>query len=109
MQNFLTLLNKNFSNDDYCYFCEIYEKFKDKYESCGLNSIEFGINISKEILDNRLDINSIISGIIYPIYKIDSSIIDDDIFGDDDLNDVFDEEFDDEMFGDGEDDFDDDF
>ena len=82
MQKFLELLRKKISEKDYDYLTGIYEKIKSKYTENALNSEHFACCIANEILDNRLDVNSIAIGLIYPIYKFDSSILNSDFIND---------------------------
>ena len=75
MQELFDLLKNNISQDDYNYIYNIYDNIKEKYVGNSLNSSFFASSIAKEIFENRLDANSIIIGLMYPIYKLNHDII----------------------------------
>ena len=82
MQEFLDLLKENFSQEDYEYISNVYYDINRWYEGDKLFGESFAKRIATTIYENRLDINSIIIGLIYPIYKSYPEILDREIFND---------------------------
>ena len=80
MQEFLDLLKEKFNQEDYEYVSNVYHDIKTWYEGDKLFSESFGYHIANTIFDNRLDANSIIVGLVYPIYKRYPEILDREIF-----------------------------
>ena len=65
---FLDLLKQKVSENDYNFASTVYDNIRSKYVGDSLNSDTFASCIANAILDNRLDINSIVVGLVYPIY-----------------------------------------
>ena len=82
MQEFLDLLKNNLTPEDYKYVSNIYYDIREKYEGDKLFSESFAEHIASKIYDNRLDANSIVVGLVYPIYKHCPDILDMPIFND---------------------------
>ena len=78
MTNFLDYMQKNTDANGYKRVEDIYNYLKNQYRDEGLYTLSFAESIAKNIVDNRLDIDSIIIGLIYPIYKVNSSILESD-------------------------------
>ena len=76
MQKFFDKIKEKFSENDYTFVKSIYDKVKDRYSIDGLYSEKFAISIANEIFANRLDANSVVVGLLYPIFKLDNSVID---------------------------------
>ena len=76
MQKFFDKIKEKFSKNDYTFVKSIYDKVKDRYSIDGLYSEKFAISIANEIFANRLDANSVVVGLLYPIFKLDNSVID---------------------------------
>lgn len=76
MDKFLQHIKEELSAEDFCKVENIVSKLSDKYSQDGLYTYDFASNIATRILENRLDASSIIIGLIYPVYKLDSNIID---------------------------------
>lgn len=62
---------------------KIYSILETKYAKDGLYQKDFALTIAGHILNNRLDLDSIIIGLIYPIFKIDSHILENAPINDD--------------------------
>ena len=78
MSELITLLKKNYSIEDAQKIINFYEFLKDKYDNNSLYSLEFAEKIATQIISHRLDYESVIIGLLYPAYKLDASIIDND-------------------------------
>jgi len=75
MSDFLNEIKKYFDNNDIEKITNVYDKIKDKYDNNGLYTLNFAINISLNIINNRLDADSAIVGLLYPLFKVNSNII----------------------------------
>ncbi len=75
MQNFLEKLHKELSPEDYELVNNIYHEIKGKYSGDKLSSEAFAQHIASKIYENRLDVNSVIVGLLYPIYKTYPDIV----------------------------------
>ena len=82
MQEFLDLLREKFSQEDFDYISNVYFDINRWYEGDKLLGESFAKRIATTIYDNRLDANSIIVGLVYPIYKGYPEILERDIFND---------------------------
>ena len=82
MQEFLDLLKKKFNQEDYEFVSNVYYDINKYYEGDKLCSESFAYHIAKEIYENRLDANSIVVGLVYPIYKHYPEVLDREIFND---------------------------
>ena len=69
MQEFLDLLQQNLSAEDYEFVSNVYYDIRNKYEGDKLLSESFAYHIASKIYENRLDANSIVIGLVYPIYN----------------------------------------
>ena len=83
MKELFKFLKEKLNNEDCLYIENTYNKIKDLYSTDGLYTAEFGADIAKEICINRLDANSIIIGLLYPIYKVNRNIIESNIDSED--------------------------
>lgn len=88
MDGLLNYFKSKLNEKDFSLINNIYNKIKNKYSDDGLYTRDFACKIATSIHENRLDINSIIIGLIYPIYKLDSEIINSDI-ANDDIREIF--------------------
>jgi len=88
MEKFFELLKEKLNDQDFNYVQYVYNEIKDMYSKDGLYTKQFACNIAYEIFENRLDVNSIVIGIIYPIFKLNKRIIEND-FVNDEIKDIF--------------------
>jgi len=88
MEEFLTQLKKHFDQNVVEKITNLFNNIANKYDNNSLYSEKFAIQISKNIIENRLDADSVIIGLIYPIFKIDPNIINSDII-DQDIRNIF--------------------
>jgi len=82
MQKLLKLLKNELSDKDFAFINCIYNFIEDRYSDDEIYNISFAKYIANSIYENRLDATSIAIGLIYPIYKLDNSIIDNSVFND---------------------------
>ena len=75
MSDFLNEIKKHFEEKDVSKIINIYEKLNDYYSTDGLLTVEFGRTIALKIVNNRLDADSVIIGLMYPIFKENPTII----------------------------------
>ena len=73
MSNFIKEASKYFDEKDTNKLEEIYNYLKQIYNADGLYTLDFAEDIAKSIINNRLDIDSAIIGLLYPAYKIKST------------------------------------
>ena len=76
MPEFLNLLNKYYDQNSVEKISKVYENLKDLYQKEGLYTIEFAEKIGTNIMAQKLDYESVIIGLIYPVYKANSHEID---------------------------------
>ena len=76
MPEFLNLLNKYYDQNSVEKISKVYENLKDLYQKEGLYTIEFAEKIGTNIMAQKLDYESVIIGLIYPVYKANSLEID---------------------------------
>ena len=76
MTEFLTQLKKHFETKEVEKIIRILDGIADKYQDHGLYTKNFAIKIAKNIIENRLDIDSVIIGLLYPIFKVNPELID---------------------------------
>lgn len=88
MENFFEKIGSVLAQDDFEYVKRTYNLMKDKYKGNDLESQRFAVKIAEAILDNRLDYKSIVVGLMYPIFRIDPSIVDLEIF-DEEIRGIF--------------------
>ena len=88
MTDFFNELQNNFSQEDNIKVLRIFESIEPLYSNRGLYNRDFALTIASNILNNRLDINSIIVGLVYPIYKLYGDNIEKIDLGDE-INDIF--------------------
>ena len=69
MTEFINQLTKNLGKNNTERILTILEKCDKYYDNSGLYSRSFAISIARNIFESRLDVNSIIFGIIYPVIK----------------------------------------
>ena len=82
MQDFLNLIKDKFNPEDFEFVSNVYYDINRWYEGDKLYGESFAKRIATTIYENRLDINSIIVGLVYPIYKRYPEILDREIFND---------------------------
>lgn len=75
MFNLLKNLENKLSANEFKNIKSIYENFKSYYSEEGVNSEAFACRIASNIFENRLDATSVIIGILYPIFRLDDSIL----------------------------------
>ena len=83
MKDFLIKLKNTFGETEYNRVQNILDVYSSKYSDKGLYTETFAVDIARNILNNRLDVDSIIIGLLYPIFKENSEIANDDILNDD--------------------------
>ena len=88
MTEFFEELKLNFSQEECSLVEDAYSKVQNLYSDRGLYNNDFALKIASNIMQNRLDINSIIVGLLYPVYKKSSNDIAQFEFGDE-VNDIF--------------------
>ncbi|MBE5735773.1 MAG: bifunctional (p)ppGpp synthetase/guanosine-3',5'-bis(diphosphate) 3'-pyrophosphohydrolase [Clostridiales bacterium] len=88
MEKFFEKIGNVLAQKDYEYVRNTYNLMKDKYKGNDLESQRFAVKIAEAILDNRLDYKSIVVGLMYPIFRIEPSIVDLDIF-DEEIKGIF--------------------
>jgi len=76
MEKFFEKIGNVLAQKDYEYVRNTYNLMKDKYKGNDLESQRFAVKIAEAILDNRLDYKSIVVGLMYPIFRIEPSIVD---------------------------------
>lgn len=81
-------MQKELNEEDYLVVENAYTKLSDMYNLDGLYTKDFACKIATNIYENRLDINSVIIGLIYPVYKVNSDIINTDI-ATDEIREIF--------------------
>ena len=82
MKELLQKVEKNFSKQNSEIIENIYTVIEGSYAKSGLYTEAYAKVIADNLLSNKLDLDSIIIGLVYPAYKNDSSIITNDIFND---------------------------
>ena len=87
MKNITKLIKNNFDDNAKLKINQAYDFLKDKYENVDIFNEEFALKVVENIITHRLDYTSVICGLLYPVYKHNPSIIDEDIFNDE--KDVF--------------------
>lgn len=75
MDNFLQYIRSEL-NDESNTIENLLTILDSKYESSGIYTRDFATTIASKIHENRLDLNSMIIGLIYPAYKVNPNIID---------------------------------
>lgn len=88
MQKFFENIMKNFSQENYDKLSKIYDVISTHYGENFLHSEEFAKHIASKIFENRLDIDSIIIGLVYPVYKRQPDILVNEVF-DNNIKDIF--------------------
>ena len=88
MENFQAYMQKELHEKDYAIVEDVYKKLHNCYSNLSLYSREFACTIATNIHDNRLDVTSIIVGLLYPLYKEDQSVINYE-FVTDEMKDIF--------------------
>ena len=78
----LNKLNKRFDANQVSSITDIYSKLLPLYSNNGLYSNEFALKITESIIDNRLDYDSVIIGLIYPAFKLNNDVINSSIISD---------------------------
>ena len=76
---FETFTNK-FNRCDVDFLHQVYDLVRPLYNSNPLESNKFAISISSAILDNGLDCKSVAVGLVYPIYKSNPELLDNELF-----------------------------
>ncbi|MBQ7352099.1 MAG: bifunctional (p)ppGpp synthetase/guanosine-3',5'-bis(diphosphate) 3'-pyrophosphohydrolase [Clostridia bacterium] len=76
MKDFLELAKEKFTDEECVRIVSLFDSFKNKYDSNSIYNQDFACKIALNILDNGLDYNSVIIGLIYPLYKTNSEHID---------------------------------
>lgn len=66
---------------------EAYNFLKDKYENSDIFCEEFALKVVENIITHRLDYSSVIVGLLYPVYKHNPTIVEEEIFAD--IKDIF--------------------
>ncbi|MBE5757352.1 MAG: bifunctional (p)ppGpp synthetase/guanosine-3',5'-bis(diphosphate) 3'-pyrophosphohydrolase [Clostridiales bacterium] len=66
---------KKYSEVGFQKVCNIFDNLKSYYNENTLYSVAFAESIANNIITNRLDIDSVIIGLIYPAYKNNPNII----------------------------------
>ena len=82
MSNFIEKVSKNFDEKDTNKLEKVYNFLKQFYNTDGLYTENFAENIAKSIINNRLDIDSAIIGLLYPAYKIKPDILNSEFISD---------------------------
>lgn len=86
MSNFIEEVSKNFDEKDTNKLENVYNFLKQFYNADGLYTENFAENIAKSIINNRLDIDSAIIGLLYPAYKIKPDILNSEFISDEITN-----------------------
>ena len=86
MSNFIEKVSKNFDEKDTNKLEKVYNFLKQFYNTDGLYTENFAENIAKSIINNRLDIDSAIIGLLYPAYKIKPDILNSEFISDEITN-----------------------
>ena len=73
---------KKYSEDEFNKVKYIFDKLSIYYDDETIYSKSFAENIANNIIGNKLDIDSVIIGIIYPAYKNNPSILNEDFISD---------------------------
>ncbi len=74
------LITNHFDEESRNKILKCYNFLEDKYESNGLFTKDFAFKIVENIISHRLDYQSIIVGLLYPVYKCNNDILDVDLF-----------------------------
>ena len=75
MDNFFNEL-KNLFDEKECKSVEdIYNQIKNYYADQGVNTEKFAFKIARTIMKNRLDLDSVIIGLIYPAFKNNDDVL----------------------------------
>lgn len=75
MNDLFNKINKHFGENDTNKVKEIYNKLLTYYDENSIFSSSFACVIADYIIDNRLDLDSVITGLVYPAYKNNSNIL----------------------------------
>ena len=87
MSEFLSLVKKNYDENSSKKIIDAYEFLKKSYCVSGLYTLQFAEKIGENIMAQQLDYESVIIGLLYPIYKINNSFSSD--FFDTDIKNIF--------------------
>lgn len=82
MTDFETEIKKNFNEVDSKKILTSFDLLKNHYASEGLYTLQFAEKIAQNIITHRLDWESVIIGLLYPVYKIDNKILENDFLSD---------------------------
>ena len=82
MTDFETEIKKNFNEVDAKKILTSFDLLKNHYASEGLYTLQFAEKIAQNIITHRLDWESVIIGLLYPVYKIDNKILENDFLSD---------------------------
>ncbi len=83
MDNFFNELKNLYDESECKYVDDTYQKIKCYYSDSGLYTEKFAFKISRSIMKNRLDLDSVIIGLIYPAFKNNHDAINLDELSDD--------------------------
>ncbi len=76
MKELFQKIAKNFSNEASTHIEEIFQSVASNYAKSGLYTEDFAKEIATNLLSNKLDLDSITIGLIYPAFKNNTSVID---------------------------------
>lgn len=80
MKNIEELIKNHFDETAENKILACFDYLKDKYDNTGINSQIFALKIVENIITHRLDYQSVIVGLVYPVFKNNNEIINDNIF-----------------------------
>lgn len=74
------LITNHFDEESTNKILKCYNFLKNKYESNGLFTKDFAFKIVENLISHRLDFQSIIVGLLYPVYKCNNDILNENLF-----------------------------